>query len=94
MVNLEFIQSVLPYAVALYIISTTLYAYRAIRGPSISDSVLAIDSIAYNVAALFLVFALYIRQPILVATAIVLALWVYALDIYISKYLEGKHMGE
>ncbi|HDJ83416.1 MAG TPA: pH regulation protein F, partial [Desulfurococcaceae archaeon] len=32
--------------------------------------------------------------PILIPCAIVLALWIYALDVYVAKYLEAKEIGD
>jgi len=77
----------------IYVFAFVLYTLRAIKGPTIPDIVLAIDALTYDLAAFLVVFAIFFRSPILVPTAIILALWVYALDIYIAKYLESKEMG-
>lgn len=81
-------------AFPVYIAAFTLYAVRALKGPTIPDSVLAIDAMTFDLAAFLVVLAILFRSPVLIPTAIVLALWVYALDIYIAKYLESKEMGE
>ncbi len=78
----------------IYMAAFTLYAVRALKGPTIPDTVLAIDAMTYDLAAFLVVLAIFFRSPILIPTAIVLALWVYALDIYVAKYLESKEMGE
>jgi len=78
----------------IYMTAFTLYAVRALKGPTIPDTVLAIDAMTYDLAAFLVVLAIFFKSPILVPTAIVLALWVYALDIYVAKYLESKEMGE
>ena len=80
--------------VPIYMAAFTLYAVRALKGPTIPDTVLAIDAMTYDLAAFLVVLAIFFRSPILIPTAIVLALWVYALDIYVAKYLESKEMGE
>jgi len=85
-----FITLVIP----IYITSFTLYIVRAVKGPAIPDQVLAIDALTYDLAAFFVIVSVYLKIPILIATAIVLALWVYALDIYVAKYLEKREMGE
>ncbi len=77
----------------IYMAAFTLYAVRALKGPTIPDTVLAIDAMTYDLAAFLVVLAIFFRSPILIPTAIVLALWVYALDIYVAKYLESKEMG-
>jgi len=75
-------------------IAFTLYIIRALKGPSISDTVLAIDAMTYDLAAFLVLLSIFFRSTILIPTAIVLALWIYALDIYVAKYLETKEMGE
>ncbi len=78
----------------IYMAAFTLYAIRALKGPTIPDTVLAIDAMTYDLAAFLVVLAIFFRSPILIPTAIVLALWVYALDVYVAKYLESREMGE
>ena len=80
------------YAIPVYIVAFILYIIRALKGPSISDIVLAIDALTYDLAAFLVILSILFRAPIL--TAIVLALWVYALDIYVAKYLEARELGE
>jgi len=77
----------------IYILAFILYAIRALKGPTIPDTVLAIDAMTYDLAAFLVVLAIFFRSPVLTPVAIVLALWVYALDIYVAKYLEAKEMG-
>lgn len=89
-----------PYLLAvfwtlpIYLTAFTLYSVRAVKGPTISDSVLAIDAMSYDLAAFITILSILFRSPILIAVAIVLALWVFALDIYVAKYLESREMGE
>lgn len=82
------------YAIPVYIVAFILYIIRALKGPSISDIVLAIDALTYDLAAFLVILSILFRAPILIPTAIVLALWVYALDIYVAKYLEARELGE
>ncbi len=90
----EEITTYIMYIIPIYMIAFTLYIIRALKGPSISDTVLAIDAMTYDLAAFLVLLSIFFRSPILIPTAIVLALWIYALDIYVAKYLETKEMGE
>ncbi|ABN69135.1 multiple resistance and pH regulation protein F [Staphylothermus marinus F1] len=90
MIILQFLYVILP----IYIVAFILYTIRALKGPTIPDHVLAIDAMSYDLAAFLVVLSIIFREPILIGTAIVLALWIYSLDIYISKYLEKKEVGE
>jgi len=81
--------------IPIYMLAFVLYTIRAFKGPTVSDTVLAIDALTYDLAAFLVILSIFFRSPILIPIAIVLALWIYALDIYVSKYLEAKkELGE
>jgi len=82
------------YALPVYLLAFLLYVVRAVKGPTIPDMVLAVDALSYDLAAFLAILAVVFKIPILIPVAIVLALWIYALDIYVAKYLESKEMGE
>ncbi|HEC96413.1 MAG TPA: pH regulation protein F [Euryarchaeota archaeon] len=82
------------YVFPFYLFAFTLYIVRALKGPTIPDTVLAIDALSFDIAAFLALLSIIYRSPILVACTIVLALWVYALDIYVSKYFTHKELGE
>ncbi len=86
--------TVVFWVMPIYLTAFVLYSVRAVKGPTIPDSVLAIDAMSYDLAAFITILSILFRSPILIAVAIVLALWVFALDIYVAKYLESKEMGE
>lgn len=90
----EQVTTYILYIIPIYIVAFTIYIIRALKGPSISDTVLAIDAMTYDLAAFLVLLSIFFRSPILIPTAIVLALWIYALDIYVAKYLETREMGE
>ncbi len=88
------VQMFLSFVIPIYIVSMVLYTIRAIKGPTLPDSVIAIDALSYVLGVLLVAFSIYLQSPILIPCALVLMLWVYALDVYVSKYLEAKEMGE
>lgn len=92
--NIEIIDTVLKATIPIFIAAFILYIYRALKGPTISDQILAIDAMSYDLAVFFIVLSILLRNPLLVGVALVLALWIYALDIYVAKFLEKKEMGE
>ncbi|MEM1628770.1 MAG: monovalent cation/H+ antiporter complex subunit F [Desulfurococcaceae archaeon] len=79
--------------IGIYMVSILILLIRALKGPSISDQVLAIDVMTYAIIVIILLFAIYLREPILAVVPIPLALWVYSLDIYVAKYLEKRDLG-
>lgn len=87
------VSSVLTILIPIYVVSFLLYAVRVIKGPTIPDRVLAVDSLGYDLAAFMVVLSILLRSPLMVVSGLALALWVYAFDIYVAKYLEAKEMG-
>lgn len=90
----NFVLMALAWMIPLYLVAIVLYLVRVLKGPSISDRVLAVDALGFDMAAFLLILSLILRTPIMVTVALVLALWIYALDIYVAKYLEAKEMGD
>jgi multicomponent Na+:H+ antiporter subunit F len=77
----------------LYTVAIALFSIIALRGPTIGDQVLAIDAITYATVVLIVLSSIYFKEPTLSVVAIPLALWIYALDIYVAKYLERGDLG-
>ncbi|MEM1645468.1 MAG: monovalent cation/H+ antiporter complex subunit F [Ignisphaera sp.] len=84
----------LTVCMAPYIVSFLLYLVRVVRGPTIPDRVIAVDALGFDLAAFFVILSILFESPILLVCAIALSLWVFALDIYVAKYLESKELGE
>lgn len=85
--------SVLTVLIPIYVASFLLYVVRVVKGPTLPDRVLAIDSLGYDLAAFMVVLSVYLKSPLMVACGLALALWIYAFDIYVAKYLEAREMG-
>jgi len=80
--------------IPIYVAAFLLYFVRILRGPTVPDLVIAVDALGYDLAVFLAILAILFRSPILIACPIVLALWIYALDIYVAKYLEASEVGE
>ncbi|MET1160187.1 MAG: monovalent cation/H+ antiporter complex subunit F [Thermoprotei archaeon] len=89
----EIFMNAMLILIPIYLSAFVIYTIRAVRGPTIADSVLAIDCLAYDLAVFLAVLAVYFKSAFLVSSAIVLALWAYLLDIYIAKYLVKREVG-
>ncbi len=93
MVTPELVETVILLVIPLYLFAIILYVIRIVKGPSVPDIVLAIDCLSYDVAAFMAILGIYYRSVFLVIVALPLALWGYALDIFVSKYLEKRELG-
>ncbi len=87
------VSTVLTILIPFYLVSFLLYVVRVFKGPTLPDRVLAVDSLGYDLAAFMVVLSILLRAPLMVVSGLALALWVYALDIYVAKYLEAREMG-
>ncbi len=61
--------------------------YRLVRGPSLTDRVVALDLVALQSAGLITAYAVYSGQPLLLDVALVLAIISSLGTIVIARYL-------
>lgn len=78
----------------IYLIPLVLYLARAFKGPTVSDTVLAIDCVSFETIVFMAIFAIFFESLLLIPVVILLSLWTYALDVFVAKYLEKKEMGD
>jgi len=90
----ELAKTVILVIIPIFLAAFILYVIRAIKGPTIPDIVLAINALSFDVAAFMVILSIYFSSPFLISGAIVLAVWAYALDIFVAKYYEKKEIGE
>lgn len=90
----EYLELVMLIGAPLYVAAVTLYSVRLLKGPTIPDIILAVDCLSYDLAVFLMALTLYYKTPFLVAPSIMLALWVYLLDVYVSKYLVTREVGK
>ncbi len=88
------VEVALPAVVVVYVASSIIYLARLVLGPTVPDRVLALDALSLDLAVFLVVLSLMLNKPVMAFTVIPLVLWIYAVDIYVSKYLEAKEMGE
>ena len=64
-----------------------LCGYRVIRGPTVPDRVVGLDTIATNVIAIALLFALKTDRGLFVTVSIVLAIIGFLSTVTVAKYI-------
>ncbi|HHC18878.1 MAG TPA: pH regulation protein F [Euryarchaeota archaeon] len=80
-------------SVPIYLLAFILYSIRLIEGPTVFDSVLAVDCLSFDLAAFIAILAVYFKSAFLASSAIILALWAFLLDLYLAKYFLRKEVG-
>lgn len=85
---------VLELTISIYLVSAVLLFIRIIKGPTVFDRVIAVDALSCDLTVFIALIALYIEKPFIAIPMILIALWAYALDLYISKSIEFEEIGE
>ncbi len=88
------LSSVLLIITSIYVVTALMYIIRLVKGPTIPDRVLALDALSFDLAVFLALLSIILENPILVSGVIPLVLWIHAIDIFVSKYLEAREMGE
>ena len=68
--------------------------YRALRGPSISDRVIAVDIVAVIFSSITALMGLQYRLAYLLDISIALAVISFVATLALSKYLEGRSLDD
>ncbi|MCS7110941.1 MAG: monovalent cation/H+ antiporter complex subunit F [Ignisphaera sp.] len=88
------VYTIISIVVLIYLMTSVLYIIRLIKGPTVPDRILALDALSYDLSVFIALLALLLRRPIVASGLIALTLWIHALDIYVSKYIEAREIGE
>ncbi|WP_232701185.1 monovalent cation/H+ antiporter complex subunit F [Halobacterium wangiae] len=75
-------------ALVLVSLLTLLCGYRVIRGPTVPDRVVALDTIATNVVAIAVLFAIQTGRGLFVTVALVLAIIGFISTVTVAKYVD------
>lgn len=91
---MDFITYVVEFTLILYLFSAIMFLVRVVRGPTIFDRIAAVDALSYDLTVFMALVAFYVGRPLAATPMVLIALWAYALDIYISKAIEYREIGE
>lgn len=82
-----FLTMIVTGALVLASVLTLLAGYRVIRGPTVPDRVVGLDTIATNVVAIAVLFALEIDFGPFVTVSLVLAIIGFISTITVAQYI-------
>lgn len=82
-----FFQLAIDAALVVAAAVTLLAGYRVIRGPTVPDRVVALDTIATNVVAIAVLYALSTGEGLFVTVSLVLAIIGFISTISVAQYL-------
>lgn len=82
-----FFPLVVNAALILASVVTLLAGYRVIRGPTVPDRVVALDTIGTNVVAIAVLYALSTGEGLFVTVSLVLAIIGFISTVSVAQYL-------
>jgi multicomponent Na+:H+ antiporter subunit F len=81
------IVTVVDAAILLVAVLSLLCGYRAVRGPTVPDRVVALDAIATNVVAIAVLFAIKTDRGLFVTVGLVLAIIAFLSTVAVAKFV-------
>jgi len=81
------VEQVVDAAIVLVALLNLLCGYRAVRGPTVPDRVVALDAIATNVVAIAVLFAIKTGRPLFVTVSLVLAIIAFLSTVAVAKFV-------
>lgn len=79
--------TVLPIAMGAFVLALALGAWRLLRGPTLADRVLALDSLYVNALALLILMGIGFGTTVYFEVALVIAMLGFVGTVVLSKYL-------
>lgn len=83
------IDYVLPVAIAAVVVALLLSAFRLLRGPAVTDRILALDTLYVNALALLVLLGLQQRTALYFEAALVIAVLGFVGTVALAKYVAG-----
>ena len=79
--------TILPWAILAFAMATLLAGWRLVRGPSLADRVLALDTLYINSLALLILFGMYWRTTLFFEAALVIAMMGFVGTAVLARFL-------
>lgn len=79
--------AVLPWALAGFALALALNAWRLLRGPSLADRILALDTLYINTLALLVLVGMRLGSTLYFEVALLIALLGFAGTVVLSKFV-------
>ena len=84
---MSLLYAVLPAAIIAFAVALALAAWRLLRGPSLADRILALDTLYIDSLALLVLLGMERQSQLYFEAALVIALLGFVGTVVLSKYL-------
>jgi len=78
---------VLPWVAGALVLALALNAWRLLRGPTLPDRILALDTLYINALALLVVLGIHLADRLLYEVALLIGLLGFVGTVALAKYL-------
>jgi len=84
---MNLLATVLPWAAGAITIALLLAGWRLLRGPTLADRILALDTLYVNSVALLVLVGMYFGTAIYFEVALIIAMIGFVSTVALAKYL-------
>jgi multicomponent K+:H+ antiporter subunit F len=91
---MNLLASVVPWAAGLFAVAMALAGWRLLRGPTLADRILALDTLYVNSVALLVLAGIHFATQIYFEAALVIAMMGFIGTVALSKYLLRRDIVE
>ena len=84
---MSWLNAAVPWAIGGFALAMLLAAWRMLRGPTLADRILALDTLYVNAMALLILFGIRFGTALYFEAALVIAMLGFVATVALSKYL-------
>ena len=84
---MNLLETVLPWAAGAFTIAMLLAGWRLLRGPTLADRILALDTLYVNSVALLVLIGMHFGTAIYFEVALIIAMIGFVSTVALAKYL-------
>jgi multicomponent K+:H+ antiporter subunit F len=84
---MNLLASVVPWAAGTFTMAMLLAAWRLLRGPTLADRILALDTLYINSVALLILIGIHFDTIIYFEAALLIAMMGFVSTVALAKYL-------
>lgn len=84
---MNLLATVLPWAAGAFVVALILSSWRLLRGPTLADRILALDTLYVNSVALLVLIGIYFDTALYFEVALIIAMMGFVSTVALAKYL-------
>jgi multicomponent K+:H+ antiporter subunit F len=88
------IQTAVTVALSVVALAMLLSLWRLLRGPTIPDRILALDTLYVNTIALLILFGMHLRSAVYFEAALIIAMLGFVGTVMLCKYVMRRDIVE